>query len=121
MTQALGSPTLWPSRRERILKLAEHLSANLDALDLDDVDGEFYWRICRDELLEPLAHLAASFAPNTAEGHPSYDKCFDDLQNDKTQLLGFIQSSQTDPRQDAPACLATPRVSRPGPRSAVLD
>src|SRR5688500_7640655 len=86
MAPSLTQRTQEPSRRERIPKLAEHLSANLDALDLDDVDGEFYWRVCRGDLLKPLTHLAASFAPNTAEGHPSYDQAFRDLQKDKTQL-----------------------------------
>src|SRR5829696_7656041 len=84
MAPSLTQPTQKPSRRERILSLAEHLSANLDALDLDDVDGEFYWRICRDELVEQLVQLAASFAPSTAEGHPSYDQVFRDLQKDST-------------------------------------
>jgi hypothetical protein len=94
MTQSPSSSTHWPSRRERILSLAGRLSADLDAIDLDDVDGEFYWRICRDDLLEPLAQLAASFTPNTLEGRTSYDQVFRDLQIDKMQLARFIQSAR---------------------------
>jgi hypothetical protein len=33
-------------------------------VDIAEVDGEFYWKICRDDLFDPLSRLAASIAPH---------------------------------------------------------
>lgn len=48
-----------PSRRSRVLALAADLADDLDATDLDAVDGEFFWRCCRADLLEAVEALAA--------------------------------------------------------------
>jgi hypothetical protein len=44
----------WPSRRERILALAKNLTDAIDSMTLEEIDGEFYWRICHGDLLEPV-------------------------------------------------------------------
>ncbi len=67
----------WSTRRERILALARNLTAALETIDLDIVGGEFYWRICRDVLLDPLSHLAASLAPHPLEGVVRSDELSD--------------------------------------------
>jgi hypothetical protein len=59
----LRSVESWAARRDRILALAEALNAATGEVLLAEVDGEFYWRLCRDDLLGPLTALAASLAP----------------------------------------------------------
>jgi hypothetical protein len=46
-----------PSRGERALALAEDLAEDLAAVELDAIDGEFYWRCCRGDLLELVEDL----------------------------------------------------------------
>ncbi len=46
-----------PGRRERALALAEDLAEDLAAVELDEVDGEFFWRCCRGDLLEAVEAL----------------------------------------------------------------
>jgi hypothetical protein len=84
----------WPSRRERVLELAQRLSRDLDAIDLDEVDGEFYWRICRDDLVEQLARLAAELAPNAAEGRTAIDEVFQDLPYDSPERGAFFEGTR---------------------------
>jgi hypothetical protein len=50
----------WPDKRRRILDLTKNAQA--DAWSVDEVDGEFFWKICRDDKIEPLARPAASIA-----------------------------------------------------------
>jgi len=45
-------------RRARALALAADLTDDLAATDLDVVDGEFFWRCCRADLLEAAEALA---------------------------------------------------------------
>jgi hypothetical protein len=49
------------------LALAKDLIDDLEAVDLNKIDGEFYWRMCRDDLLGPLSQLAESIAPHIAD------------------------------------------------------
>ena len=51
-------------QQRRILDLARRLLAAKADLDLDAVDGEFYWRFCRRELLVPLTGLLQAQAPH---------------------------------------------------------
>jgi hypothetical protein len=50
------------SRRDhkrRLLAFGDDLLGELEALDLDTIDGEFYWRWCKADLLESLSVLPA--------------------------------------------------------------
>jgi hypothetical protein len=49
------------------LALAKDLIDDLEAVDLNEIDGEFYWRMCRDDLLGPLSQLAESIAPHIVD------------------------------------------------------
>jgi hypothetical protein len=79
MTESLNQSTAWPSRRLRILALTKSLIDDLGSVDLTEIDGEFYWRICRDDLLDPLTQLAASIAPHVVDADARIDQ-FDDAQ-----------------------------------------
>jgi hypothetical protein len=57
----------WPTRRERILALASRLSHEIDLIDLDEIDGEFFWRICGDAYGDPRWQLAISMPPQALE------------------------------------------------------
>jgi hypothetical protein len=46
-----------PDRRKRLLAFAEDLVGELEALDLDTIDGEFYWRWCRTDLQTSLEQM----------------------------------------------------------------
>ena len=71
----------WPSRRERILALTSDLvdDLRLDRVDLNEIDGEFYWKICRDDIFGPLSGVAAAYAPRRAEGRIRIDEVDADL------------------------------------------
>ena len=45
------------SRHDRILFLVRDLLADPDATALDEIDGEFYWRLCRGEALDQMLPL----------------------------------------------------------------
>ncbi len=63
MPRLLDSPHL-PDHRRQIRALLTDLAEDRAALDLDTVDGEFYWRICRTDLLAAVEeHCAALTAP----------------------------------------------------------
>ncbi len=47
------------STATRLLAFATDLLGDLELLDLDTIDGEFYWRWCRADLLEPASALPA--------------------------------------------------------------
>lgn len=47
------------TRRTRVLALAADLADDLETVDLDVVDGEFFWRCCHADLLERAEALAA--------------------------------------------------------------
>lgn len=53
-------------RRRRVLALLEELADDLAAVDLDAVDGEFYWRICRLDLLNQVEARCAALPPAVA-------------------------------------------------------
>jgi hypothetical protein len=61
-------------RRDRILALAERLTHDIDLIGLAEVDGEFYWRVCRGDLLDGLSRLAASTAPHLLRGGTRTDR-----------------------------------------------
>jgi hypothetical protein len=68
MTES-SSIALRASRRKRILALAKRLTDNLESLTLEEIDGEFYWRIVRDDLFDRLTELAGSIAPTSSARH----------------------------------------------------
>ncbi len=47
---------------QRVLGTVERLVRDIDALDLDVIDGEFYWRCCRADLM-PLVEKVRAFGP----------------------------------------------------------
>ena len=51
--------TRQPSREQRVLALVERLAGKLDEYDLDGIDGEFYWQLCRTDFVEKVAQLRA--------------------------------------------------------------
>src|SRR5215213_6817592 len=57
MTPPLVPFWRWPTRQDKILALAKNLYDARELIDLREIDGEFYWRICRDDLLEPDIQL----------------------------------------------------------------
>jgi hypothetical protein len=73
------------------------LTSEVETIDLDIVDGEFYWRICRDDLLDPLSHLAASLAPHLGEGAERSD-AFSDFQ--QRMIDRYREHLQQDPDVD---------------------
>jgi hypothetical protein len=79
MTPSLKQSAQWPSRQQRILTLTKNLYDDLESVTLNEVDGEFYWRICRDDLFDPLSQLAASVAPHVLDAGKRNDR-FDDTQ-----------------------------------------
>lgn len=52
-----------PDRRKRLLAFAEDLVGELEALDLDTIDGEFYWRWCRTDLQISLEQMCLGIRP----------------------------------------------------------
>lgn len=40
-----------------VLELTQRLAESLDAIDLDVIDGEFYWRFCRQDLFPAIERL----------------------------------------------------------------
>jgi hypothetical protein len=92
-------PVTQPSRRrlsrhERILGLAKNLTDVIDVVTLEEIDGEYYWRICRDDLFEPLIDLAASFTPHGAEGPLPYDQAFLALGSDHEKVVAFLNTAR---------------------------
>jgi len=68
------------NRRARVLSLAADLTEDLDAVDLDTIDGEFFWRGCRADLLERAEELTdgqprpiGAPAPRSNRGHGDDD------------------------------------------------
>lgn len=59
-------------RRAVVLRLLDDLGSHLDVLDLDTVDGEWYWRGCRTDLLDLLAAAVAD-SPVLTDPEPSFD------------------------------------------------
>jgi hypothetical protein len=48
-------------RRDEILELARRLMDNIGNLDLDTIDGEFYWRCCRPDFASAVRRARAQF------------------------------------------------------------
>ncbi len=76
----VSSFTEWPNRRQRILDLAASLMADSEHVEIAEVDGEFYWKICRDDLFDPLSRLAASIAPHLLDSRLRGDFSDEDQQ-----------------------------------------
>src|SRR5829696_5751467 len=76
-----GSTIHWPDRRERILALASELAEarTLEKIDLNQVDGEFFWKICRDDVFSQLSAVAAAHAPRRAEGRTRIEQVYSDV------------------------------------------
>lgn len=51
------------------LSLLAELCPHLDELDLDAIDGEFYWRCCRTDLLAAIDDLKAALARSRGPEH----------------------------------------------------
>jgi hypothetical protein len=47
------------AQRDCVLHLVRGLTGDLSGLDLDTIDGEFYWRCCRSDLRRRIAELIA--------------------------------------------------------------
>jgi hypothetical protein len=77
-------------RHERILTLTAALTKNIDSLTLDEIDGEYYWRICRDNMLGPLIDLGAPFAPPGADGHTSFEEVTKYLFDNKELANAYV-------------------------------
>jgi hypothetical protein len=58
MSGLLRSPSSI-SHEQRVLGLLDDLAEDVNAIDLDTIDGEFYWRACRVDLLEQVEALCA--------------------------------------------------------------
>ncbi len=57
-----------PDPRQRILALLDDVADDLEVIDLDTVDGEFYWRACRLDLLDRVADVCkVGFKPASSE------------------------------------------------------
>jgi len=83
----------WPSRRDQILVLTGDLMTHLDVIDLDELDGEFYWRICRGEVFRSLSELTFEIAPRAAEGRTRIEQVYADLVlNAEQSELGRAQA-----------------------------
>jgi hypothetical protein len=93
MTLSRSPSTQWPNRRQRILALAKSLKDDLEFIDVDEVDGEFYWKICRDDLLDPLSRMAASIAPHILGGEAGVD--LSDGDQERVEFLRhFLQTRE---------------------------
>ena len=93
MSQLESPSMLKPDRRQQILDLAKNLFDDLETVDLTEIDGEFYWRICRDDLLGPLSHLAESIAPHIVDPARRNEQ-FDEAQQQKINKFrqAFVDS-----------------------------
>jgi hypothetical protein len=58
MTADKRDPLLLPSV-DNVLGLATQIWFELTEFDLDEIDGEFYWRCCRRDLVAPIEQLRA--------------------------------------------------------------
>ena len=96
MTQSSSQRSGPLIRRERILALAKNLIDDLESVSLAEIDGEFYWRICRSDLLGPLEDLAASIGPNL--GGEQRSEQVDEAQ--QREIVQFQDSALADPRLD---------------------
>jgi hypothetical protein len=85
------------ARRQRILDLAKQLSDDIEAVSIEEIDGEFYWRIVHDDLFQPLNEYAASIAPHLV-GAPRSER-FDAVQ--QREIAEFRESALASPRVDA--------------------
>ena len=68
-----------PDRRERLLAFAGELVDEIEILDLDTIDGEFYWRCCRTDLLTRIEglcgglRLVGAYKPEQPARSPRWD------------------------------------------------
>lgn len=77
-------------RRTRALALAADLADDLEAADLDVVDGEFFWLCCRADLLEAAEALAKGRPRPIGARAPSDENAAadDDFLNERVEPLG---------------------------------
>jgi hypothetical protein len=76
-----------PSHRQRLLDFAAELLDDLEDMDLDTIDGEFYWRWCRLDLLEQLEALRRGFPRTLLSDRPSPR----DLVHEDNLLAGWLE------------------------------
>lgn len=82
-------PLLRPSPRFVLHQLAD-LAGDLATLDLDEIDGEFYWRCCRWDLCKPiLQHRGANVPRPWTSEHPA-PPAFEYLREGFDRALGFV-------------------------------
>jgi hypothetical protein len=79
-----------PDRRARLLDFAAELLEDLETVDLDTIDGEFYWRWCRVDLLEQLEQWRIAF-PDTLRSDTSATS---DLAHEDNLLTGWLEDEE---------------------------
>jgi hypothetical protein len=100
MTQSLSPSADRPSRRQQVLALVKILSKNVETIDLNEIDGEFYWRICRDDLLGPLSQLAATDAPHILQGEVQIER-FSDWERRQIDHPGDLLQETSAPGEES--------------------
>jgi hypothetical protein len=75
------------SSTARILGLLDDLAEDLNTVDLDTIDGEFYWKACRVDLLDRVADLCNS---NLTGSKPRDSS---ELLKTQDSMLGFLRQS----------------------------
>jgi hypothetical protein len=85
MSGLLRSPTT-SSTTTRVLGLLDDLAEDLNAIDLDTIDGEFYWRACRIDLMEQVQRLCA-------DRHKPIQSTISDIDKpeEPDAVLGFLR------------------------------
>lgn len=85
--------------RDAVLDVARDLHASADELDVDNVDGEFYWRCCRPELFADATAIREKLEDrNVMEGSQeaalatvqAWDAFVDRYQRDYPNLLDYL-------------------------------
>jgi hypothetical protein len=72
--------------RQRLAAFAADLLDELEKVDLDTIDGEFYWRWCRVDLLNQIEALRTRFPDRFLSDHPSEP----DLSHEDDVLRGWL-------------------------------
>ncbi len=81
-----------PAQRARVLALVADLGSDLATVDLDEIDGEFYWRCARTDLLVQLEALRAKLPPLAVVDSPTaaHDHFFAELRAEQERASAAI-------------------------------
>jgi hypothetical protein len=107
LTALLRSPHT-PHREKRLLGLLDDLVDDLDVVDLDTVDGEFYWRVCRTDLLDQVEALYRRHVDADPDGHGTIERLADPEDTLAALRLNLRQANSLY-GIEAEACLLYPR------------